>query len=43
MPADDVDDVGSGNNFLDEGIGDLAAGAHDVESSGGACVISPAG
>jgi hypothetical protein len=43
MPADDVDDVGSGNDFLNEGIGDLAAGAHGVESSGGACLKAQAG
>jgi hypothetical protein len=43
MPTNDVDDVGSGNDFLNEGIGDLAAGAHGMESSGGACVKPLAG
>lgn len=35
MPSDDVYDVGSGNDFLDEGLWDLTARAHGRESSGG--------
>jgi hypothetical protein len=42
MAADDVDDVGAGDDFLDEGIGNLTSGAHGQESSGGLDGEAPA-
>lgn len=40
MAPDDIDDVGAGQDFLDEGIGNLTACRHACESSVGRLVMT---